>query len=193
MGEGHQRAWGVAIGHTLLRESIQYPRREFWILSPSASCPGQPCCGLNMSPQAPTCLLLLVCSCWRHCFGKLWNFGRRGRREEQMAEEDVWRFYPAPISALSPCFLVCFLWVILCSTLSPPWNDLYLLWFPHHSGLTPSHTHTPKLWDKNKPVSFHLHCSVRHFVIATQSTWCQQWGQDADTRPGTQRRCRFVF
>lgn len=22
MGEGHQRAWGVAIGHTLLRESI---------------------------------------------------------------------------------------------------------------------------------------------------------------------------
>lgn len=78
MGEGHQRAWRVAIGHTLLRESTQYPRREFWVLSPSASCPSQPCCGLNMSPQAPTCLLLHVCSCWRHCFGKLWNFGRRG-------------------------------------------------------------------------------------------------------------------
>lgn len=197
------RAQGAAIGHTLLRESTQYPRREFWVLSPSASRPGQPCCDLTMSPLAPACLLLLEALFWRVV--EFWEEGPGGRN---------WGLGKTFEGSILPLCLLCLpaSWLASCGLSSAPHSPSLkwpvpavgypLLHAPHSLKWpvpavisSPPWTHplhAPKLWDKNKSIPFHLHCSVRNFVIVTQSTWCQQWGQGADTRPGTQRRCRFV-
>lgn len=106
-------------------------------------------------------------------------------REEQVAGEDFWRFYPAPISALSPCFLVCFLWAILCSTLFPPWNDLYLLWFPHYRGLTPPCPKTVRQ-KQISPFSLTLFCqafcnSNTKYLMSAVRAGCRHQAWDTET------------